>query len=94
MKWNEEEQKWEFDGSRRDFDYIMRKQLRPEVRALLEVATEVYCKLGPADVSPTARKYSHTFERLRSALLAMEREGFVAYEWTLPERASLERSGE
>jgi hypothetical protein len=86
MRWNEEEGHFEFDGSREDFNYIMRKQLRPEVRDLLEVATEVYCKLGPADVTPVARKYSHTFERLRSALLAMEREGFVAYEWTLPER--------
>ena len=86
MRWNEEEGHFELDGSREDFDYIMRQQLRPEVRQLLEVATEVYCKLGPADVSPTARKYSHTFERLRSVLLAMEREGFVAEEWTLPER--------
>jgi hypothetical protein len=67
--------------NREAFEYQMRQALPAPCRELLEAASEMYGKLGPADVSPLARKHYGTFERMRSALIAMSREGYVAEEW-------------
>ncbi len=83
--WDSEREEWIWWASRRDFEYAMRQELKPEVRDLLDAATEVYCKLGPADRTPLAKKHYGTFERLRSALLALHDKGYVAEEWRLPE---------
>lgn len=73
---------------RKEFEREMRRTVPAEFRDLLEAATEVHVKHGLQRGNEATRRKKTIvegpeWERLRSALMDLERAGYVGYEWKL-----------